>query len=171
MNHKDKGLTIAELHCRYFPWMFPRFREFVLNRKNFFKVYIEVDNIALIDVNSMSLLWYTDIVLCLKESEAAAGGVLLKKVFFKTSQTQQQSICAGASISIKLHLHQIETPVQVRYCKFCEILNIAKFINAYEQLLLKSEIFVGDSFVKLQVLTINRTDKCFPMKELDNVFS
>ena len=40
----------------------------------------------------------------------------------KVEYAPEESICAGVFFSIKLPLHHIETPVQVLYCDFCEIL-------------------------------------------------
>ena len=52
-------------------------------------------------------------------AEAAARGVLWKKVFLEISQNSQENTCVKVSFLIKLQASEIRA--QVFYCEFCEI--------------------------------------------------
>ena len=166
-------LTKAVLHWKYSPWIFPSFWEVVLDGS--FQSYLKRQKKSKFTVKStilpwltflMSLFSYVDICSTLfKESKVAAQRDCMKKVFFKISQNLQESICAGVSFSIKWHLHQIETPVQVLYCELCEVLKKANYINVYEQLFLKSNIFVGVSFRKTSAFYYKQNRQLFHYEE------
>ena len=103
--------------------------------------------------------------------------IYLEDYFFKiplgtkVEYAPEEGICAGVFFSIKLPLHHIETPVQVLYCDFCEILKRTNFINVYEDYFWRVRSLLESLFLKTQVFTINRTDNCSTMKELGDMFS
>ena len=66
--------------------------------------------------------------------EAATGGVLLKKVFLKISQTSQENYCVGFNPATFLK----RDSTQLSSCEICEVFRTSILKNIYERLFLES---------------------------------